>query len=213
MILKVSSKLDILWFCDSFIGHGFTGLCGLLALSLCWKNFRVWLPLHISSQLSGQQAVVRKTEELNSCIYTNTNLILMNWRWPILYKKTISCLNYQNAIWKIKVKANSGRCWHSFEPFPQILLLDPRVKRSTSPSPLPSRRKVKRVLLSLFFLELDKPKFLSCSSQDMASNTFTSFAALSWIYSRTLTYLCPSVPVLFPFFFNPFLYLPWQISP
>lgn len=34
----------------------------------------------------------------------------MNWRLLVLYKKEIGCLNYQNAIWKIDVKTNTGSC-------------------------------------------------------------------------------------------------------
>ena len=41
--------------------------------------------------------------------------------------------------------------------------------------------------LSLLLSKLDKPKVLSHSSQDMPSNTFTSFVAFLWMHSRTFT--------------------------
>lgn len=74
-----------------------------------------------------------------------------------------------------------------FEPFPCILSLNPKGKRSALHYPLAFLGKHQKVMmfsLSLLCSKQDQPKALSLSSQDMPSSPFTSFVERFWMNSR-----------------------------
>ena len=65
-----------------------------------------------------------------------------------------------------------------------------RDENSAPQSPLPLLMKLQRPMrspLNHLFSKLDRTRVLSHSSQDISSSPFTSFVALLWMHSRTLT--------------------------
>lgn len=81
--------------------------------------------------------------------------------------------------------------WCSFQPFPHILLLDPRQKSSDIPLPFLWSGSCKEQWghsSASFSPNQTNPKIRSCSSQDIPSSLFISFVALVLMHLSTFMY-------------------------